>query len=114
MERTRFLAAARRGPARSILPMACCVPVDRLAACIMRLALSLLLLAATPASASGEAKFDPGNVSVVDAINCHVDAPTYNGFAMAVGGEDNLSSRLGWRKVLGRKLINGLEVWSLA
>ena len=80
----------------------------------MRLALSLLLLAATPASASGEAKFDPGNVSVVDAINCHVDAPTYNGFAMAVGGEDNLSSRLGWRKVLGRKLINGLEVWSLA
>ncbi|MGE0775545.1 MAG: hypothetical protein AB7G25_01065 [Sphingomonadaceae bacterium] len=67
----------------------------------MRLALSLLLLAATPASASDEAEFDPADVSIVDAINCHVDVPTYNGFAMAIGSEDNLASRLGWRKVPG-------------
>lgn len=68
---------------------------------MLRQALSFLLLVATPAWAAEEDEFDPADVSVVDAINCHIDAPTYNSFILAIVGEDNLAERLGWRKVEG-------------
>jgi hypothetical protein len=68
---------------------------------MLRKFLSVLLFVTTPAWASEEADFDPAQVSVVDAINCYLDAPTYNSFALAIVGEDNLAKRLGWRKVEG-------------
>lgn len=60
-----------------------------------------MLFVATPAWALEEEEFDAAEVSVVDAINCHIDAPTYNSFVLAIVGEDNLAERLGWRKVDG-------------
>lgn len=66
---------------------------------MLRQALSFLLLVATPALASDEDALDPAKVSVVDAINCYLDAPTYNSFVLAIVGEDNLAQRLGWREV---------------
>ena len=68
---------------------------------MLRRALSFLLLVATPVWAAEEDEFDPADVSVVDAINCQIDAPTYNSFILAIVGEDNLAERLGWRKVEG-------------
>lgn len=56
------------------------------------------LLLANPASAAEE-DFDPAAVSVIDAINCYLDTPTYNGFAMATMGDDGLAQKRGWRKV---------------
>jgi hypothetical protein len=68
--------------------------------------LSLLLcLSATPAIATDDEEFDPSSVSVTDAINCHIDAPTYNSFALAMDGEDNLAARLGWRKIDNNNLF---------
>ena len=65
------------------------------------LALLPLLFAATPSWAGEDADIDPATVDVVDAINCRVAAPTYNGFAMAIGS-DGLAERRGWRKVAGK------------
>lgn len=60
-----------------------------------------MLFVATPVWALEEDEFDPAEVSIVDAINCHIDVPTYNSFVLAIVGEDNLAERLGWRKVEG-------------
>lgn len=57
------------------------------------------MLLATPAFASDDVEFDPVDVSITDAVNCHIDAPTYNSFALAVVGEDNLAETWGWRKI---------------
>ncbi|MFM2370583.1 MAG: hypothetical protein RIS85_305 [Pseudomonadota bacterium] len=64
------------------------------------LTIALVALAA-PAVAAEEAEkaFDPASVSVVDAINCHLDAPTYNGFALSVAGDDGIARQRGWLKV---------------
>ncbi|RNJ62721.1 MAG: hypothetical protein EDM03_08680 [Porphyrobacter sp. IPPAS B-1204] len=43
--------------------------------------------------------FDPASVDVSDAINCHLEAPTYNSFAMSIGMNDELQEKLGWKKV---------------
>jgi hypothetical protein len=64
-------------------------------------ALLPLLFAATPPWAGQDADVDPATVDIVDAINCRVDAPTYNGFAMAIGS-DGLAERRGWRKIAGK------------
>jgi hypothetical protein len=58
-----------------------------------------LLLAASPAPASEGADFDPAEVDIVDAINCHLDVSSYNAFAWAVSGEEKLAKRFGWRKI---------------
>lgn len=58
-----------------------------------------LMLMARPAHAQDNEDFDPADVSIVDAINCHLDAPTYNGFAFSVGGDDGEARRRHWRKV---------------
>lgn len=65
----------------------------------MRLLPLFLLLSATPAMATDDEDFDPSDVSVVDAINCHLDVPTYTAFAFAIDGKDGLAARLGWRKI---------------
>lgn len=49
--------------------------------------------------ATDDEDFDPSDVSVVDAINCHLDVPTYTSFAFAIDGEDGLAARLGWRRI---------------
>lgn len=60
--------------------------------------LFLLLAAAT---AEPAAEFDPANVDLVDALTCHLEAPAYNGFAMALasGGADAPDAKRGWRKL---------------
>lgn len=64
-----------------------------------RLLIAALLLSAMPSHAADADDIDPAAVSEVDAINCHLDAPAYNGFALAVTGEDGLAARRHWRKV---------------
>lgn len=66
---------------------------------MLRQALILLLLAASPAHALDGADFDPAEVDIADAINCHLDAPSYNAFAWALSGEEKLAERFGWRKI---------------
>jgi hypothetical protein len=64
-----------------------------------RIFLFIALFAATPLTAAEDQDFDPATVSEVDAINCHLDAPSYNGFALAVSGEGGLAAKRHWRKV---------------
>ena len=66
---------------------------------MLRLLPLFLLLSAPSAMETDDEDFDPSDVSVVDAINCHLDVPTYTSFAFAIDGEDGLAARLGWRKV---------------
>jgi hypothetical protein len=61
----------------------------------------LILGALLAAPASAEEEFDPLTVDVVDAINCHIDAPTFNGFAASLDEADQLKKR-GWRKLPGK------------
>jgi hypothetical protein len=62
-----------------------------------------LLAALLPASASAapmqDDEVDPAKIDVRDAIACRLDAPTYNGFAMAAAGDDALAAKLGWKPV---------------
>lgn len=57
------------------------------------------LLAASPAFAAEDGAFDPNSVGEVDAIECRLDAPTYNGFAMAIEGEEDIAGKRLWRKI---------------
>ena len=61
------------------------------------------LIATTPALAQAkDDDFDPITVDVVDAINCHIDARTYNGFALSLNSTDDRgASRRGWRAIKG-------------
>jgi hypothetical protein len=58
-----------------------------------------LLLAAATADPSTD--FTPESVDLVDALTCHLEAPAYNGFAMALasGGPDAPDTKRGWRKL---------------
>lgn len=56
------------------------------------------LAAAAPLQAAEE-PFDPNAVDVVDAIECRLDAPTYNGFALALNGEEKIADKRGWVQV---------------
>lgn len=58
-----------------------------------------LVLAAQLHDAGG-ASSDPADISVLDAIDCRLDAPSYTGFAMAVDGKDGLAQTRRWRKVV--------------
>lgn len=42
---------------------------------------------------------DPEQVDVVDAIECRLGAPTYNGFALALNGEEKIADKRGWVRV---------------
>ena len=61
--------------------------------------LTIALLGASPVAATEEEEFDPSTVSEVDAINCDLDAPTYNGFALSIAGDDGLAAHRRWRKI---------------
>lgn len=50
---------------------------------------------------------DPAAVDVVDAIECKLDAPTYNGFAMALNGEEQIAKKRHWVPVKsGNPMLN--------
>ncbi len=70
---------------------------------MLRLSLLFALLAAAPVTAPAFAQdqdeFDPATISEVDAIACKLDVPSYNAFAMAIAGEDDLAGKRNWRKV---------------
>lgn len=57
-----------------------------------------LILAASPLAAAGD-DFDPATVREADAIACKLDAPSYNGFALSVGGDDGIAARRHWRRI---------------
>ena len=62
--------------------------------------LGLALVCASPGQADDD--FDPITVDVADAINCHIDARTYNRFALSLGSdEDKGAARRKWRKIKG-------------
>ena len=65
---------------------------------ITLLSAALIALVATPA----DEDFDPTKISEVDAIECKLDVPSYNGFAFAITGEEQIARKRGWRKVAGR------------
>lgn len=58
---------------------------------------ALIALTAVPA----EDDFDPTKISEVDALQCRLDVPSYNGFAFAITGEEQIARKRGWRKVAG-------------
>lgn len=64
-----------------------------------RIALLAALLPASALAAVQDDEVDPTKIDVRDAIACRLDAPTYNGFAMAVAGDDALAAKLGWKPV---------------
>jgi hypothetical protein len=68
-------------------------------------------LLATPLYAAEEEDFDPASVNEVDAINCHLDAPSYNGFAFAISGEEQLAAQRHWRKIeIGNPFLSEYEL----
>lgn len=69
-----------------------------MSACHLALSAAMLTIA-QPVYAQDEEDFDPAGVSIIDAVNCHLDARTYNGFALSVGGDDGEAHRRHWRKV---------------
>lgn len=63
--------------------------------------IAVLLPASAPAqdAAGGADTIDPGTIDVTDAIECRLDAPVYNRFAMAVNGEEKLADKHRWKAV---------------
>lgn len=55
-------------------------------------------LLATPAIAAEEPSY-PDRVDVVDAIECRLDAPAYNGFALALNGEEKIADKRRWVRI---------------
>jgi hypothetical protein len=53
---------------------------------------------ALPATAE-EPAFDPTKIDLVDAINCKLQVPEYNGFAMSISGEESIAAARKWRPV---------------
>lgn len=55
------------------------------------------LLLVAPAIAADNSS--PSSIDLVDAINCKLDVPTYNGFAMSLAMDKGLARKLGWKKI---------------
>ncbi|HXH15719.1 MAG TPA: hypothetical protein VNJ10_06265 [Sphingomonas sp.] len=62
------------------------------------LALPLLILT-TPVHAAEDPARDPTDISEVDAIECRLDVPSYNGFAFAIQGEERIAATRHWKKI---------------
>lgn len=63
------------------------------------------------ASARVAESSDPERVDVVDAIECRLDAPTYNGFALGLNGEEKIAGKRGWVPVKSENfLMNEYEL----
>ncbi|MEO8373725.1 MAG: hypothetical protein ABI471_00765 [Sphingomonas bacterium] len=60
-------------------------------------ALSLAVPFATPPQVAED--YDPNRIDVVDALECRLDAPDYNGFAMALNGEEKIADKRRWVRV---------------
>ena len=72
---------------------------------VMTAAISLT----TPANAQESA--DPDRIDVVDAIECRLDAPAYNGFALALNGEEKIAGKRGWVPIKTKNfLMNEYEL----
>ncbi len=67
-------------------------------------ALPLLFISAA-AYAQDDDDFDPMTVDVLDTINCRIDAPTYNAFALTIDGTDRLWKKRGWQKVKSKNFM---------
>lgn len=81
-----------------------------MSACHLALSAAMLTIA-QPVNAQDEEDFDPAGVSIIDAVNCHLDARTYNGFALSVGGDDGEAHRRHWRKVVtGNTFLDEYEL----
>ncbi len=68
----------------------------------MRIALFPLLcftLAASAVAQDNDDDWDPMTVDIVDALNCHIDARSYNGFALTIDDSDQNWKKRGWIKV---------------
>lgn len=63
------------------------------------IAMVAVLFGTSPLAAAEDQDPDLTMVSEADAINCHLDAPTYQGFALSISGEDGLAIKRQWRKV---------------
>lgn len=56
-------------------------------------------------------EFDLDRVSEVDAINCRLDVPGYNSFALALEGEEKLAKKRHWKKVASQNpFLNEYEL----
>lgn len=71
----------------------------------------ILLLAALSAALSYAASAAPpegadlDHIDVVDAIECRLDAPAYNGFALALNGEEKIADKRGWVRIKSRNFL---------
>lgn len=69
-----------------------------LTAVLLATALSMPVNAADKAS-------DPNAVDIVDAIECRLAASTYNGFALALNGEERIASKRHWVRVASKSAL---------
>jgi hypothetical protein len=56
----------------------------------------------SPPEAQASANVDPLGVRELDAIECRLDVPGYNQFAMAIEGEEEIAKKRGWKKIDSR------------
>lgn len=74
---------------------------------IALLSAALIGLAAAPT----EDDFDPTTISEVDALQCRLDVSSYNGFAFAITGEEQVARKGGWRKAdSGNQMLDEYEL----
>lgn len=66
---------------------------------MLRIIPALAFLSSTAVCAAEDDEFDPNVISVADAVNCHIDAPSYNAFALSITGNGGGADVRGWRKV---------------
>jgi hypothetical protein len=63
-----------------------------------QLMLFAALVTTSPPQAGGGDP-DPAQVTEIDAIECRLDVPSYQGFALALEGEEKLATKRQWKKV---------------
>jgi len=59
------------------------------------------LIAAAPLQAA-DTPANPSQVDVIDAIECRLDAPSYNGFAFGLNGEAQIAKHRHWVKIASK------------
>lgn len=70
------------------------------------LALAAVLLAGIPTASWSQAEDpDPMTINVVDAIECRLDAPTFNTLAFSLDGEDKIAERRKWTKIASKNMM---------
>lgn len=70
------------------------------------LALTAAMIAGLPTASWSQAEDpDPMKIDVADAIECRLDAPTYNALAFSLDGEDKVAERRKWTKIPSRNMM---------